>query len=265
MERLGVLVARFPLPWSHYVRLLAVKDENARHFYEQEALRGEWSIRQLDRQIGSQFYERTLLRGTRPRCSAKSQAPKERQFIAWVRQPQDPETRRKEAFSRPQAGRQTRALAQPSCHPDWGSERGRARVAWVILGLTPPGYERSPLRGWENTDDLQPVNPLLWVACGRCERKPLWHKSNRGPVTTPKGKGKGEERVTDAHQPGPLRPPDLRRVIDFWTTPRRRGNAPCRSRYAALGSGSSNRASCGGTWTLGGSSSLLYKAWISTV
>lgn len=54
-------------------------------------------------------------------------------------------------------------------------------------------------------------------------------------------------------------------LFDFWTTPRRRGNAPCRSRYAALGSGSSNRASCGGTWTLGGSSSLLYKAWISTV
>src|SRR5271166_1641620 len=25
----------------------------------------------------------------------------------------------------------------------------------------------------ENTDDLQPVNPRLWVACGRCERKPL--------------------------------------------------------------------------------------------
>jgi len=25
----------------------------------------------------------------------------------------------------------------------------------------------------ENTDDLQPVNPRLWVALGRCERKPL--------------------------------------------------------------------------------------------
>ena len=34
---------------------------NARGFYEAEALRGEWSVRQLRRQIGSQFYERTAL------------------------------------------------------------------------------------------------------------------------------------------------------------------------------------------------------------
>ena len=52
---------RFPLPWSHYVRLMAVKSEQARGFYEAEALRGGWSVRQLDRQIGSQFYERTVL------------------------------------------------------------------------------------------------------------------------------------------------------------------------------------------------------------
>ncbi len=53
--------AAFPLSWSHYVRLLSVKNEYARKFYETEALRGGWSIRQLDRQIGSQFYERTAL------------------------------------------------------------------------------------------------------------------------------------------------------------------------------------------------------------
>ncbi len=51
----------FPLPWSAYVRLLSVKDEEARKFYEEEALSGSWSVRQLNRQIGSQFYERTLL------------------------------------------------------------------------------------------------------------------------------------------------------------------------------------------------------------
>jgi len=38
-----------------------VRDENARTFYEAEALRGGWSVRQLDRQINSQFYERTAL------------------------------------------------------------------------------------------------------------------------------------------------------------------------------------------------------------
>ena len=55
------LAQAFTLPWSAYVRLLSVKDDHARQFYEVEALRGGWSVRQLDRQIGSQFYERTAL------------------------------------------------------------------------------------------------------------------------------------------------------------------------------------------------------------
>jgi predicted nuclease of restriction endonuclease-like (RecB) superfamily len=58
---LGDIASCFPLPWSSYVRLLSVKNENARTFYETEALRGGWSVRQLDRQIESQFYERTAL------------------------------------------------------------------------------------------------------------------------------------------------------------------------------------------------------------
>lgn len=52
---------RFRLPWSAYVRLLTVKDPAARRFYEEEALRGGWTVRQLDRQIDSLFYERTAL------------------------------------------------------------------------------------------------------------------------------------------------------------------------------------------------------------
>ncbi len=53
--------ASFPLPWSHYARLLQVPNPLARAFYEVEALRGGWSFRQLARQIDSQFYERTAL------------------------------------------------------------------------------------------------------------------------------------------------------------------------------------------------------------
>jgi predicted nuclease of restriction endonuclease-like (RecB) superfamily len=53
--------AKLPLPWSHYVKLLSLKNELARRFYEAEALRGGWTVRQLDRQIQTQFYERTLL------------------------------------------------------------------------------------------------------------------------------------------------------------------------------------------------------------
>jgi len=55
------IARRFPLPWSAYVRLLSVKDSLARRFYEIETLRCGWSVRQLDRQINSQFYERTAL------------------------------------------------------------------------------------------------------------------------------------------------------------------------------------------------------------
>ena len=59
------LLSAFRLPWSAYVRLLSVGNESAREFYETEALRGGWSVRQLDRQIGSQFYERTALSKSR--------------------------------------------------------------------------------------------------------------------------------------------------------------------------------------------------------
>jgi predicted nuclease of restriction endonuclease-like (RecB) superfamily len=55
------LASRFALPWSAYVRLLSVKRPEARSFYEAEAFRLGWSVRQLDRQIGTQFYERMAL------------------------------------------------------------------------------------------------------------------------------------------------------------------------------------------------------------
>ena len=59
--RLEDLISSFPLPWSAYVRLLSVKNPRAREFYETEALHEGWSVRQLNRQINSQFYERTAL------------------------------------------------------------------------------------------------------------------------------------------------------------------------------------------------------------
>ncbi|MBP7748487.1 MAG: DUF1016 family protein [Phycisphaerae bacterium] len=61
VSALATLAARFPLPWSHYVKLLGVRNPEARRFYEAEALRGGWTVRQLDRQIDTQFYERTAL------------------------------------------------------------------------------------------------------------------------------------------------------------------------------------------------------------
>ena len=84
------LIERFPLPWSHYIRLLAVKDEAARLFYEEEALRGGWSVRQLDRQIGSLFYERALLSRNKAAVLRKGVRPRPGEALAVDEAVRDP-------------------------------------------------------------------------------------------------------------------------------------------------------------------------------
>jgi len=69
---LTALAARFALPWSAYVRLLSVKSAAARGFYESEALREGWSVRQLDRQVNSQLYERLALSRNKAALLAKA-------------------------------------------------------------------------------------------------------------------------------------------------------------------------------------------------
>jgi predicted nuclease of restriction endonuclease-like (RecB) superfamily len=70
-------VARaFPLPWSHYVLLVRrSRSPEAFAFYHTEALRGGWSVRQLQRQMGSQFYERTALSRNKAAMLAKGAKP----------------------------------------------------------------------------------------------------------------------------------------------------------------------------------------------
>jgi predicted nuclease of restriction endonuclease-like (RecB) superfamily len=59
---LPALAQVFPLSWTHYVRLIrSCRSPEERTFYEAEALRGGWTIRQLDRQINSRFYQRVAL------------------------------------------------------------------------------------------------------------------------------------------------------------------------------------------------------------
>jgi predicted nuclease of restriction endonuclease-like (RecB) superfamily len=84
------LSVRFPLPWSAYVRLLSVKDEQARKFYEIEALRGGWSVRQLDRQIDSLFYERTALSRNKAKLLTKGAAAKREDAITPEEEIKDP-------------------------------------------------------------------------------------------------------------------------------------------------------------------------------
>ena len=81
---------RFPMPWSAYVRLLSVKNEKARRFYEAEALRGGWSVRQLRRQIDSQFYERTALSKDKAAMLQKGQVSRPDDAITPLEEIKDP-------------------------------------------------------------------------------------------------------------------------------------------------------------------------------
>lgn len=49
------------LSWSHYRALMRVTDADARHFYEAEAVRANWSRRDLERQINSLYHQRLLV------------------------------------------------------------------------------------------------------------------------------------------------------------------------------------------------------------
>ena len=46
------------LGWSHYLLLIRVQDDRARAFYEIEAAKESWSVRELERQIASLLFER---------------------------------------------------------------------------------------------------------------------------------------------------------------------------------------------------------------
>jgi len=49
------------LSWSKYCELLAVSDDLARSFYEKQAVRENWSVRELKRQISTSLFERIAL------------------------------------------------------------------------------------------------------------------------------------------------------------------------------------------------------------
>lgn len=51
---------RSELSWTHYRLLMRVENDNARQFYTDEAVKSQWSTRQLERQINTFFYERLL-------------------------------------------------------------------------------------------------------------------------------------------------------------------------------------------------------------
>lgn len=69
LERMRKFYIYFPiattvstqLSWSHYVEILKVDEELKRNFYIKETINSRWSVRELQRQIGSLLYERLVL------------------------------------------------------------------------------------------------------------------------------------------------------------------------------------------------------------
>lgn len=89
-EIFQTLSGKFPLPWSHYVKLLSVKTLEARTFYETEALRGGWSVRQLTRQINTQYYERTLLSRNKSAMLEQGTSPRPEDAVTPEEELKDP-------------------------------------------------------------------------------------------------------------------------------------------------------------------------------
>lgn len=48
------------ISWSKYCMLMQMRNKEARGFYEQEVINENWSVKELERQIGSLLYERLL-------------------------------------------------------------------------------------------------------------------------------------------------------------------------------------------------------------
>src|SRR5690554_1745080 len=60
-EKSQIMSAKFDLSWSHYLKLMRIDDENERKFYEIEAAKNNWSVRELERQYDSALYTRLVL------------------------------------------------------------------------------------------------------------------------------------------------------------------------------------------------------------
>ena len=74
---------RSELSWTHYRLLMRVENDKAREFYMQEAVKSQWSTRQLERQINSFFYERLLS------SKNKEQVAAEIQTLEMAKNPED--------------------------------------------------------------------------------------------------------------------------------------------------------------------------------
>ena len=74
------------LPWSHNCLIMRISDPKAREWYLREAAQQQWSVRQLERNINSFYYQRQLESGISQdekgtQCVSNSDSIDVRQFI----------------------------------------------------------------------------------------------------------------------------------------------------------------------------------------
>lgn len=67
------------LSYSHFEFLIALNDPLKRRFYELECIKGNWSVRELKRQIGSLYFERSALSRDKQALSIHTQSHTEPQ------------------------------------------------------------------------------------------------------------------------------------------------------------------------------------------
>jgi len=65
--------SKFKLSYSHYIFLSRIKNEDERNFYEIEAIKNNWSLRELKRQFDSALYERLALSKDKQKVKELSQ------------------------------------------------------------------------------------------------------------------------------------------------------------------------------------------------
>lgn len=75
------------LSYTHFEQLLAINDATKRAFYETECIRGNWSVRELRRQIGSLYYERSGLSLDKKKLAELAQQDAESQPLINIRDP----------------------------------------------------------------------------------------------------------------------------------------------------------------------------------
>ncbi|MCB4757197.1 MAG: PDDEXK nuclease domain-containing protein [Elusimicrobia bacterium] len=65
------------LSFSHFAELIEIRDSLKRAFYELEAVKGNWSVRELKRQIGTLYFERSSLSKNKKKLSRLVQSKTE--------------------------------------------------------------------------------------------------------------------------------------------------------------------------------------------